>query len=432
VPTEWREDRKKWGYRFYRQGKRYKKYAWDTEAEAAKAERLKLTELENNPPLPPTALGAAAAAYLTASAEPEIERSMWRLDGLRYTFKAHIIPHFGETRSLHDIGAGEARAFLRALKRKTQKSGKRLKNKTIKNIMTDFRALYNWAIAQKLTRENPVTAEVFSEIGSTKFLKAPLNPKDFARAFAVLDEYERAWWLTHECLGLRMDEGNRLLRTDPNFDTGLIHVPGTKTDEAECYMPMAPALQKELKAYLKMRKDDSPMLFPGRSAQTQGKKIYSRRRLFEKIRRVTAFKAYMRKHPDAAAMKVWKELKRAGYPGGVKLTPKDLRDYFGTVVAERVTDPNVLMRLMRHTSLTTTTKYMRVVEERMREAVASLGANAGGQSSAVWGPKSVEIGLQEKVAALTKLRLNMQNEREKSGGGGRSRTYDAADMSRVL
>ena len=58
---------------------------------------------------------------------------------------------------------------------------------------------------------------------------------------------------------------------------------------------------------------------------------------------------------------------------GIKLTPKDLRDYFASEVSSKVQDPNVIMRLLRHTSLTTTTKYLRVVEDRMTEAVKDLG-----------------------------------------------------------
>jgi len=51
----------------------------------------------------------------------------------------------------------------------------------------------------------------------------------------------------------------------------------------------------------------------GRSAQTKGKKIYGRRRLFEKIKRVTAFGVHGEK-PVRSTMQAWKELKRDGYP----------------------------------------------------------------------------------------------------------------------
>lgn len=87
--------------------------------------------------------------------------------------------------------------------------------------------------------------------------------------------------------------------------------------ESDWYLPMSPQLQTELKSYVASRGEDSPDLFPGRSAQSKGKKIYSRRRLFEKIRRVTAFNAYMEKHPSSTTMQARKELKRQSYPGGV-------------------------------------------------------------------------------------------------------------------
>jgi hypothetical protein len=49
----------------------------------------------------------------------------------------------------------------------------------------------------------------------------------------------------------------------------------------------------------------------------------------------------------------------------------------------RSNDPNVAMPLMRDTSLATTTKYMRVVEERMRDAVENLGGGFGGDKRSV-------------------------------------------------
>jgi hypothetical protein len=56
---------------------------------------------------------------------------------------------------------------------------------------------------------------------------------------------------------------------------------------------------------------------------------------------------------------------------GIKLRPKDLRDYFASTV--QTTDPRVLMSLMRHTNLTTTTKYLQAHHVAMKEAVSGLG-----------------------------------------------------------
>jgi integrase len=353
MPTEYRKNREKWGYRFFLHGRSWKRYAWDTELEARNAEAAHRTELLNNPPIATDSIGNVAALYLIDSAEQD--RSKWRIEALRYNLNAFILPFFKIATPMSAITETEIENFIKHHKRR------KIKNQTIWHYVKDIRALFYWAMEKphKFVRVNPVVDANLELIQRRKSVKPPLDPKNFERAFAVLDQYERAWWLVHECLGLRMDEGNRLLRTDPDFETETIHIPGTKTDEAECYLPMSPVLQAELKTYLSTRTDDSPYLFPGRSAQTKGKKIYSRRRLFEKIRRATAFKAYMEKNPTATPMSVWKELKPKGYPGGVKLSTKELRDYFATQVSAQVRDPKIVMNLMRHTSLNTTTLYTR-------------------------------------------------------------------------
>ena len=143
-------------------------------------------------------------------------------------------------------------------------------------------------------------------------------------------------------------------------------------------------------------------------------------------------RAYMEKSPNASAIAAWKELKKQNYPGGVKLTTKELRDYFATQVSAQVNDPNTVRALMRHTSLNTTSRYTRTVTERMKDAVqnlgkpleASLGGNCGGKSI----PKTTQ---NDKLNQLRVRLLTARNAREKTGGGEWSRTTDAADMSRV-
>ena len=305
----------KMGYRFYLHGRSWKRYAWDTQEEAKNAEAQARTELLDNPPLKTNSLGNVAALYLIDSAEQQ--RSGHRLTALRCNLNAFILPYFGPQTPMSTITEVEIENFIKHHIRRG------VKNTTIWHYVKDIRALFYWAMEKphKFLRVNPVVDANLDRIRNRKIVKPPLELKNFARAFLVLNQYERAW-LTHECLGLRMDECNRLLRTDPNFDTEMIHIPGTKTEESECYMPMAPALQDELKAYLANRSDDSPYLFPGRSAQTKGRKIYSRRRLFEKIQRQTAFQAYMEQNPDTPAMQAWKELKEERLSGRRKAHDK--------------------------------------------------------------------------------------------------------------
>jgi integrase len=107
-----------------------------------------------------------------------------------------------------------------------------------------------------------------------------------------------------------------------------------------------------------------PYVFPGRSPQTQGKKIYNRRRIFERIQRVTAIRKYLRQHPEVSREEAEAKCREEDFKGGIHLAPKDLRDFFCAEIAAKSDDAAVAMRLMRHSSLTTTIKYMRTVENR--------------------------------------------------------------------
>ena len=114
--------------------------------------------------------------------------------------------------------------------------------------------------------------------------------------------------------------------------------------------------------------------------------------------------------------------------GRVRLTTKELRDYFATQVSAQVKDPKTGMNLMRHTSLDTTTLYTRTVTERMKEAVQNLGkpleAGLGGNS----GGNSLRKKTQNNIMRELLVRLaKAQNVAEKQedfseNTGGRSRT----------
>ena len=433
MSVEYREDRKKWGYRFYLRGKPFKRYVWNTKTEAREAERLAIIEAKKSPQLQPTAMVTASGAYLIESAKRG--RSEWRIDGLHYTFNAHIVPHFGEATLITDITPKAVENFISALKKKG------LKNKTIKNIITDLRAMFNWAIEPReeggpgLLDKNPVTKKVAKLIGNAKTVKRPIDPRWFDIAAATIEnKRDRAWFDVTRYLGLRKDESNRLMWTDIDWRAGKVRIPGTKTEESDAWLPVAPAVLRTLRELYESenRNPASPYVFPGRSAQTRGKKIYSRRRIFERIQRETAIKKYLRQHPEASREQAFEVCRKENFKGGIHLTPKDLRDYFCTEIAARSNDPNVAMRLMRHTSLATTTKYMRVVEERMRDAVENLGGGFGGDSKSAPGHEMIDLATFAKMREFAKILEKYGFLKGKVGGGGQIRTVDAADMSRVL
>jgi hypothetical protein len=154
--------------------------------------------------------------------------------------------------------------------------------------------------------------------------------------------------------------------------------------------------------------------------------------MFERIKKRSVLKRYMQRNPSVALQDALQAVRNEKYKDGVHLKPKDLRDYFGTEIAAKIDDPTVVMHLLRHTSLATTTKYMRAVKNRMREAVNSLGAIAGGDLNRLQGHKTVQNDISLKMGELTKLLKNQSFFEGRFGGGEWSRTTDAADMSRVL
>ncbi len=238
--------------------------------------------------------------------------------------------------------------------------------------------------------------------------------------------------------------------------------------EADAYLPLAPTLVDSLEKH--KLTSASEYVFPGRSAQTRGKRIYSRRRLFEKIERLTSSchdcgQSKIEKRRYCRDCKRVEAISRShrctkcrstnvdegigcavcgssSFLNGIKLRPKDMRDYFASTV--QTDDPRVLMNLMRHTNLTTTTTYVRAVQERMKQAVSGLGqrsssaldkilgATLGASQNSLQGQKTVQNSALMLLAKLLKDGLSPEDLSGKVGGGGRSRTYDAADMSRVL
>jgi len=269
----------------------------------------------------------------------------------------------------------------------------------------------------------------------------------------VLEGYDRVYFDFMRYTGLRMDEANRVTWDDVDLVNGWLHVPGTKTEASDDYIPLAPILIDELVEHRRHNQNHQHVFF-GRSAQTKGKKIYSRRRLFEKITRLTTAcgdcglvgSTVTRKvcsqcdaelHRNTCGRCKGKAVRKSfcGHCGsdnvrnGIRFRPKDMRDIFATVVTEHVTNPDTIRRLLRHTNLTTTTRYLRGVKNRMMEAVKFLGASLGGESGGKFLPKTTQHDTSEE---FEKSDVTLQIAREKFGGGGGTRTLDNADMSRVL
>ena len=88
---------------------------------------------------------------------------------------------------------------------------------------------------------------------------------------------------------------------------------------------------------------------------------------------------------------------------------------------------------MRHTGLTTTTRYLRVVKERLKEAVSDLRRTASKTSDKFLGKNQNALrGKKVSKTTVSSFWKSVERVARFFGGGGQTRTVDSADMSRVL
>ena len=127
-----------------------------------------------------------------------------------------------------------------------------MKGKSVKNIITDLCSCLNWAKSKKLLRENPVNDADRSLIGSTKFTKPPLDIDAVGRAAQSIENVsDRAWFDVTRFTGMRKDEANRLQWSEINFDRGMIHIAGSKTEDSDEWLPLAPVRIRNTQAALR-------------------------------------------------------------------------------------------------------------------------------------------------------------------------------------
>lgn len=395
--VRWRVDRKRWEHRKYFHGKIYSGLH-KTEAAARQA----LAEIENRVSafknIPQNSFISLVNDFLLRS--KTVGKSPERIKALVYNFKRFIVPFFGEDSLPTDITAQDVEDFV------AQQKERRVKNITIWHYVVDLSALFNYYIkTYKVPIANPVKNADLRAIRQRKAVKPPFTPATVDMAVASLnkpgDFYDRLFIMFAACTGARRGEINRTKWTDLYLDdveNAWYRIPGTKTDGSYALNPIPPVLAIDLVYWRNVCKSD--LVFAGRSSQTRGKQILRRSATFKKVTRRC----------------------------GIKLTTKDLRDYYCSMVDTM--DPRTLKDLMRHSNLSTTTTYSRRREELMREAVKNLGVNFGVNRISEEGLKQHENTFHGNQFVTRKEWLNTENDDRNVGGGGRTRTVDSADMSR--
>lgn len=398
--VHYRRDRGRWEHRKYYHGQIFSGLH-RTEAEARAALADVGRHIEKLRRVPVNSLAAVINDFLERSRT--VGKSEMRIKALIYNFKRFIVPHFGAETPMSSISPSDVERFVACMKARA------VSNSTIWHYVVDISALFNHYLTTfQVPLANPVKLANLSAIKHRRVVKAPFNPATVELAMGCLnkpDDFQDWLYVFFTCCtGCRRGEVNRTRWGDlflDDVESAWFRIPGTKTANSVALNPLPPALARALVAWRGVSESKSEMVFPGRSSQTKGKAIVRRSATFAKIQRRT----------------------------GLKLTSKDLRDYYASMVD--TTDVRTLKELMRHASLSTTTTYSRRREDLMREAITKLGVNFGVNQPVSNPQNPVDSVFQGNQYVDRKDWLTHGIDRDKFGGGGGSRTCDAADMSRV-
>jgi integrase len=334
MPINKRKDTGKWGYRHWYRGRNYRKHAWGTREEAIEAYQEFLDRLKRELPIIDSNISFVDAVnkYLEYSAR--IGKSEWRLKGLYSNFKSLLIPFFGKGGRLKDINHLEIESFIDSqLKRPIKKN-------TIYHYMTDLNSLFNWAVKEEILSVNPMRKVNRKRIKPDKVIKQGFTPEEIMKCESALEGAELFFFQFLEYTGARLSEALRARWEDVDYSNLEIVLRGMKTRESFRKVDICEALFDTLKA-LENFKSDSNYLFHHKD----GSSILRRDKMFKKVYRLT----------------------------GIKITAKDLRDYFASTMAmgceEYTPDIVTVSELLGHTSLNTTKKYLYSRKERRKMAV---------------------------------------------------------------
>ena len=336
MPINRRKDTGKWGYRHYYRGKNYRKHAWDTREEAVEAYQEFLDKVRRELPIIDSNISFVDAVnkFLEYSVRGKSE---WRVKALYANFRTFFLPFFGEGRRLKDINHLEIESFIDdQLKRPITKN-------TFNHYITDLNSLFNWAVKEEILAANPVRKVNRRRIKPDKIIKQGFTPEEIMKCESVLEGPELLFFRFLKYTGARLSEGLRTTWEDIDYTSLEIMLRGTKTRESLRKIPMCRGLFETVKV-LESFKEDSPYLFHHKD----GSRILRRDKIFKKVHKLT----------------------------GIKITAKDLRDFFASMIGmgseEYTPDIATVGELLGHTSPNTTKRYLYTVKERKIRAVGIL------------------------------------------------------------
>ena len=337
MPVNRRKDTGKWGYRHWYRGKNYRKHAWSTREEGVEAYQEFLDRLKREIPIVDSNIPLVEAINQFLLYSARVGKSEWRLRGLRCNFGSFIIPFFGEGRRLKDVNHLQIESFI------DEQSKRRISKNTINHYVTDLNALFNWAVKEEILSANPMRKVNRKRVRPDKVIKEGFTVDEIRRCESALEGEELLFFRFLKLTGARLSEALGARWEDIDYSNLEIILRGTKTMESLRKVPICRGLFETLKA-LEALKTDSPYLFHHKD----GERILRRDKVFKKVFRAT----------------------------GIKITAKDLRDYFASTIAmgtdEYTPDIVTVSELLGHTNLNTTKRYLYSLKERRMRAVSIL------------------------------------------------------------
>ncbi len=134
--------------------------------------------------------------------------------------------------------------------------------------------------------------------------------------------------------------------------------------------------------------------------------------------RATPFKAYMEKNPGYAAYESVESIKAARLSWRRETHDQGTEGLFRNPGISTGDGPEHSQGIDAHTSLTTTSRYVRTVTERMKQAVQNLGANPGGKFGGNSGGNSPRKNTQAYVDQTGCKTANCAEIARRKHGGG--------------
>jgi integrase len=216
-------------------------------------------------------------------------------------------------------------------------------------------ALLRFAVRRGVIDHNPTRLLERGDRPSAKRTKEP-NYLDREQAERVLAELPDLWRPVGAlCLyaALRIGEALALRWCDLDFEAGVVHVPGTKTEGSKADVPMAAPLRAELEAHRRRSPGvGTALLFRTASGRAQGR------------------------HNAARAIRAAGE--RAGLDGEKPLSPHDLRHSCAALLLAAGVPATRVAAILRHADTRVTlTVYAGLVQTQRAELQSDIEAALG-------------------------------------------------------